>query len=90
MVLRGHLQRKILGVKNCSRVSTFCDGVGMLRQTLFSEALPSKKYFVYKNPIDTYQKFVEVFAASTAEENIRHDYVCVTVRWAGLGGRVFF
>ena len=62
-------------VKNCSRVSTFCDGVGMLRQTtVFCEALPSKKYFVCKNPIDTYQKFVEVFAASTTEENRRHDY----------------
>ncbi len=68
-------------------MSTFCDGVGMLRQTtLFREALPSKKYFVYKNVIDTYQKFVEVFAASTAKENRRHDYVCVTLR----GGGVFF
>ena len=66
-------------------MSTFCDGIGMLRQTtVFCEALPSKKYFVYKNPIDAYQKFVEVFAASTAEENRRHDYVCVTLRGGGF------
>ena len=45
----------------------------MLRQTmLFGEALPSKKYFVYKNPIDIYQNFAEVFAASTAEGMIMY------------------
>ena len=34
-------------VKHCNRVSKFCDGIAMLRQTtMLGGALPSKKYFL--------------------------------------------
>ena len=46
--------------------------LGILQQTTpFGEALPSKNYFVYKSPADTYQKFVEVFASSISGKSIR-------------------
>ena len=36
------------------------DKVRMSRQTtLFGRVLPSRKYYVYENPSDKYQKFIE-------------------------------